>query len=179
MSISRTGPSADDKPLLPIDNTEVNLLPDGTPLITDPNSWYRLKATYIDKNGKPATGYAYPLAANASTSFWDYMVLGSSSGTCPPLEFKLDSPDDSGYQRWNIRDNDCNDGYHLDCKATGWLYRASAYDTKFRIVDKKLYMNYRWKTAVGSEWRDGFGETKGQYVGADLPEITCELEKVS
>jgi hypothetical protein len=171
---SRPGPSLDDKPLE--FSGAPNRLPSGSALITDPNSWYRLRATYVNDSGKTVSGCAYPVGVNAATSFYDYVVFREASNGA--LQFKLSAPDKAGYSRWTIRDDDANSGYHLDCKATGWLHRASAYDTKFRIVDKKMYMNYRWSGPLGSEYRS-FLVSSGQYLGANLPEFTCELELVS
>ncbi len=83
-------------------------------------------------------GYAYPVGGNAATSFWDYVVFRKDLGKSA-LQFQIEKPDSDGWSRWNIRDDDSNSGYHLSCKATGWLYRASAYDVKFRIDNSKLY----------------------------------------
>jgi hypothetical protein len=173
---SPVGPSLDDQPLVP--SGQPNPLPSGELLKTDPTKWYLLKGHYTNDSGKPATSYAYPLGKNAATSFWDYVTLGYSPDGCDPLQFQLipDNNDPSSWQFWKIRDNSCNAGYHLDCKATGWLYRASAYHTKFRIVDGKLYCSY-WSGPAGSEFRSTL-VPPGQYIGMGLPVFTCELEEV-
>ena len=102
-------------------------------------------------------------------------MFGRGAPSAATLKFQLEKPDDQGWSRWNIRDNAYNDGYRLSCKATGWLYRASAYDVKFRVVDHKMYCNYRWDGPVGTEYRDLL-VSAGQYLGMALPEFTCDLE---
>jgi len=171
--MSIPGPTADDKPL--VASGPPNPLPAGTPLTTDANKWYRLKASYINDKGKAVTGYAYPVGTNASESFWDYVIFREGGPGAGALQFNL-IPKDGGWFYWKIRDTPANAGYHLDCKATGWLYRASAYNTWFRIVDGKLYCSY-WKGPVGSTYRS-FLVSSGQYLGMDLPAFTCELEEV-
>jgi hypothetical protein len=169
-------PSLDDKPLLRSGNP--NPLPAGEVFIADPNSWYRLKANYINDKGKTVTGYANPRGENAAKGgwFWDYVIFSPSSNGA--LRFKL-SQDKQGWSRWEIHDDAANSGYHLDCKATGWLYRASAYNTGFRVVDNKLYCNY-WDGPVGSRHhRWGSLDEDHDYLGMDLPVFTCVLEKVS
>ncbi|HET9365587.1 MAG TPA: hypothetical protein VFP71_11325 [Candidatus Angelobacter sp.] len=168
-------PKIDDKPFIP--SGAPNALPAGEAFKADSTSLYRLKATW-KKNGNPVTGYAYPVGANAATSFWDYVVFGEGAAGKAALKFYLSPPDADGWCRWNIQDDDSNSGYHLDCKATGWLYRASLYDTKFRIVDRHLYCSY-WGGAAGSEF-NSFLVSAGEYLGmGNLPKFTCELEMVT
>ena len=169
------GPSPNDQPLVPSGNP--NPLPAGAAIVTDPESWYRLKANYINDSGRSVTGYAYPVGQNAATSFWDYVVFSEGPAGSAALRFKLSAPDDQGWSTWDIHDDDWNAGYHLSCKATGWLYRASAYDVKFRIVDGKLYCSY-WGGPAGSAYRS-FLVSAGQYLGMGLQAFTCELEKVA
>ena len=172
-SLTGTGPSLDDQPFVPSDTP--NPLPAGEAFHADPYKWYHLKVQYVDDNGKYVTGYAYPVGQNAAASFWDYVVLSAEiPAGASALKFKLVTLDDQGWQRWEIHDDACNSGYHLSCKATGWLYRASEYDVRFRIVDGKLYCSY-WSGPVGSTYRS-FLVSNGQYIGMDLPEFTCELE---
>ena len=166
------GPSEDDAPFVP--SGAPMPLPAGSAVATDPAVWYHLKATWTDDRGRTATGYAYPIGENASSSFWDYVCLFAGPARAGALRFKLSEPDDEGWSRWDIHDDAANDGYHLSCKATGWLYRASAYDVRFRIVDGHLYCNY-WSGPVGSDYRS-FLISAGQYAGMDLPPFTCELE---
>lgn len=167
-------PPVDDQPFVP--SGSPNPLPAGQALESDPAKWYYLKANYTDRNGKPAEGYASAVGQNAATSYWDYVVFnpGPSSPSGSTLQFQLEAPDDQGWSRWNIRDNAFNDGYRLSCKATGWLYRASAYDVKFRVVDHKMYCNYRWDGPVGSEYNEVW-VSAGQYLGMNVPEFTCDL----
>lgn len=166
------GPSLDDQPL--VTNNKPNPLPVGKALETDPDEWYHLRVSYVDDQGRAVTGYAYPVGRNATDSFWDYVILSAGNPSIRALKFKAVTLDDQGWQKWIIKDDDSNSGYHLSCKATGWLYRASAYDVRFRIVDGRLYCNY-WSGPVGSTYRS-FLVSSGQYMGMDLPAFTCELE---
>jgi hypothetical protein len=166
-------PSETDQPL--DTSGAAGAIPAGMVAKADPEAWYRLKVTYEDEDGTRKNGYLHPVGANAATSFWDYVMLGHGTSLCGALQFKL-VPDGDGWARWEIRDDDCNSGYHLECKATGWLYRASAYDTKFQIVDGKLYCSY-WDGPVGSDYRYKLVPA-GRYAGMDLPAFSCELEKV-
>jgi hypothetical protein len=165
-------PSADDKPL--IGSGKPNALPTGTAVKTDPSKWYYLKANYTDGDGNPQTGYARPVGKNASTSFWDYVVLVPGGPASNALRFSP-QPADGGWSFWKIHDDDYNDGYHLDCKATGFPYRTNLYDTWWQIVDGKLYCSY-WTTGVPcgaagySVW-----VPKGVYIGMGLTVFTCEL----
>jgi hypothetical protein len=111
-------PSADDKPIVASDKP--SLLPAGTIKETDPNSWYYLKVNYTDQNGYAQTGYAYPVANNASTSFWDYVIFVAGGPQEYALRFQP-RPADGGWQYWAIHDDVNNSNYHLDCKATGFL----------------------------------------------------------
>jgi len=170
-------PKMDDKPFVPSGGPDP--LPAGEAFNADPTIVYRLKATW-KKNGKPVTGYAYSVGANPSDSFWDYVVFQEGSAAGKALKFYLSPPDEYGWCRWNIKDDDWNSGYHLDCKATGYLYRASLYDTKFRIVDRQLFCSYSstWGGApVGSEYAFVL-VSPGEYLGTGLPTFTCELEPV-
>lgn len=169
------GPSADDRPFVPIGDPLD--LPDGVVIDSDPTKWYRLKANYVDDHGKVVSGYAYPVGTNASDSFWDYIVMAAGPAAASALRFKVETPDDKGWSRWKIHDDSRNEGYHMSCKATGWLYRATGYDVRFKIVGEQLFCNY-WSGPVGSEYRS-FLVSSGNYLGMELPPLTaCELELV-
>ncbi len=167
-------PSADDKPIET--SGKPNALPAGKVIKTDPNSWYYLKGTYVDDNGKAQTGYAYPVGQNAATSFWDYVVYqpGLYQGA---LQFSP-QPAEGGWYFWKIKDDASNSGYHLDCKATGFLYRTNLYNTWWQIVDGKLYCSY-WTAGVpvGSTYYS-FLVSAGQYLAMGLPVSTVELVQV-
>lgn len=169
------GPSPDDQPLS-INKLHVNSLPAGITAEVDEDKWYHLKVKFVNDNGVEVSGYAYPVGVNASTSFWDYVILIAGNPGKGALKFKAITLDDEGWQKWIIKDDASNSDYHLSCKATGWLYRASAYDVRFRIVDNLLYCNY-WNGPVGSTYRS-FLVSAGQYAGMDLPPFNCELELV-
>jgi hypothetical protein len=170
-----SGPSLDDKPFVP--SGPPNPRPAGEVVKTNAVSLYRLKANWVEENGKAATGYAYPVGQNAATSFWDYVVFGAEPAGGAALQFYPGPPDGNGWCRWNIKDDDWNSGYHLDCKATGWLYRASLYDTKFQIVDGQLHCSY-WGGPAGSEYHS-FLVSSGRYLGmGNIPKFTCELELI-
>jgi|GEM_PF-3995109 len=166
------GPSLDDQPLIPTSVPQPR--PSGEAFRTTAVTVYRLKAQWINEKGVTVEGYAYPLAQNAAESFWDYVVFNEGRAGASALKFYLSPPDKDGWSRWNIQDDAYNSGYHLDCKATGWLYRASLYDTKFQIVNNQLYCSY-WKGPAGSEYRSAF-VSAGRYLGMDLPAFTCTLE---
>lgn len=170
--LSGVGPSPDDQPFKI--TGEPRALPAGNVVETNPNKWYYLKVHYVNDQGKAVTGYAYPVGANAAESFWDYVVLSAGGPGNSALKFNVSTSDNDGWQKWIIKDDASNSGYHLSCKATGWLYRATAYDVRFKIVDSKLYCNY-WGGPVGSTYRS-FLVSSGQYTGMDLPAFTCELE---
>jgi hypothetical protein len=73
---------------------------------------------------------------------------------------------------WDVLEID--DGYKMSVKATGWLYRASAYNTGWKIIGGKLYNHY-WDGPVGVAWRGGVsgGSAPDRYsMGMDLTEVT-------
>jgi hypothetical protein len=88
-------------------------------------------------------------------------------GPYEPAKFKL-HPRDDGWADWEI-----DDGNYLSVKATGWVYRSSAYRTGWHVIDGKLYNNY-WDGPVGYQYRY-LNVTTAYYMGMDLPEFTCEL----
>lgn len=157
----------DDQPFVP--TGEPNPLPAGAAFEADPNIWYHLQVHYKDKKGNPVVGLMYPQGKNPSTSFWDYQVLGGSADGLPPTKIKVHPPDQNGWSHWEL-----NDGNWLSIKATGWIYRSSAYPIGWKLIENNLYNTY-WAGEAGSQWRDSFGETSGYYMGMDLPVFTCEL----
>ncbi|MGB9364510.1 MAG: hypothetical protein WCE79_00710 [Xanthobacteraceae bacterium] len=169
MSDANLKPSADDGPIVAGDKP--NPLPAGKIIKTDPTKWYYLKVNYTDNKGNPAVDYACPVAKNAATSFWDYVVLGGGTAR---LRFQP-QPADAGWYHWRIHDDDYNAGYHLDCKATGFPYRTNLYNTWWQIVDSRLYCSY-WTTGVpcGSAYYSFFVPA-GEYIGMGLTPFTCEL----
>jgi hypothetical protein len=168
------GPSLDDKPLVPTSAPYGR--PAGEAYNTAAVAVFRLKAQWKNEKGTLVEGYAYPIGQNAAESFWDYVVLSEGPAGGSALKFYLSPPDKDGWSRWNIQDDSWNSGYHLDCKATGWLYRASLYDTKFQIVNDQLFCSY-WKGPAGSDYRSTF-VSAGRYIGMGLPAFTCKLEAV-
>ncbi|WP_158945996.1 hypothetical protein [Granulicella sp. S190] len=163
----KAGPSLDDQPFVP--SGTPNQVPSEV-FEADANVWYHLAVNYVDKEGKPASSFFYPLAANASTSFWDYMAFNSTSGL-KPSKFKV-HPAKGGYSEWEI-----DDGNYLCLKATGWAYRSSEYRIGWAIVNGHLYSNY-WRGPVGYRY-DGDSiiapVPRAYYIGMDLPAFTCEL----
>jgi hypothetical protein len=140
----------------------------GEAFVAAPDTWYNLLVTYKDRRGNKTEGLMYPLGSNPSTSFYEYMVLGSSPDGLPPMKVKLHPPDANGWSTWEM-----HDGNYLSLKATGWLYRSSHYPIGFRIVDGRLYNAY-WGGPAGSTWRDAFVPS-ACYTGQGLDEFTCKL----
>ena len=136
-----------------------------------PETWYNLKVTYKDENGKLTPGLLGPVGTNASTSFWDYMRVDGAAS-----KFKL-HPTKDGWAYWEI-----NDGNWLSLKATGWAYRSlEANRVEWKIVDGKLYNNYwsaDWqKYPLGAE-RQRILVSDAYYAGVGLSSdkvFTCEL----
>ncbi|MEJ7740310.1 MAG: hypothetical protein WKF97_23050 [Chitinophagaceae bacterium] len=135
------------------------------------NTWYNLRVTYKDEDGKTLTRFMGPIADKASTSFWDYMQIGGAQS-----KFKL-HPTKDGWAYWEI-----DDGNWLSLKSTGWAYRSlESNRIEWKIVDGKLYNSY-WS----SDWqRHPLGTERRRilvpdayYVGVDLSNnnvFTCEL----
>ncbi|MBB5055650.1 hypothetical protein HDF16_000319 [Granulicella aggregans] len=168
------GPSIDDQPFIP---TSAPLpRPAGEEQKTTAVAMYYLQAEWKDDKGNLVSGYTYPVGVNASTSFWDYVVFVKGGPGSNALKFYLGPPDKDGWSTWHIKDDDSNSSYHLDCKATGWLYRGDHYGTKFQIVDNHLHCSY-WNGPAGSEYRSTL-VSAGQYLGMDLPAFTCSLKPV-
>jgi hypothetical protein len=161
-------PSENDQPFTP-DGAPLPL-PDGVVEAPSPDTWYYLKANYLNESGEDVVGYLSPLGSNATQSFWDYIVMGGIGGAC---QFQLQDVDGRGWAKWLIKE----DGNHLCLKATGWYYRASAYTSRFAIVDGKLYNDY-WRGPAGAVYRSIL-VSSGYYVGQDLGDrvtlTNCEL----
>jgi hypothetical protein len=61
-------------------------LPEGEVFQASADTWYNLQVHYTDDKGNPLTSLMYPLGPNPSTSFYEYMVLGtyrSAAGKAP------------------------------------------------------------------------------------------------
>ena len=165
---SPADPSPNDQPF--VASGSPNPLPSGTVVKSDPNTWYNLKATYTNTSGNTVVGYARSIGSNPSTSFWDYMELADTT-PAGAAKFKL-HPRNDGWAEWEI-----NDGNRLSVKATGWVYRSSAYHTGWQVVDGKLYNDY-WAGPVGYAHRRIL-VSDAYYMGMDLPVFTCELVPTS
>ena len=158
---------ADDGPFVP--SGEPNSLPAGAVFKANTDTWYNLNVHYNNRSGNPITGLMYPLASNPATSFWDYMVLGTSTDGAGPAKFRVEMMGgNDGWEQWTL-----DSGNVLSLKATGWVYRSSAYPIGWKIVNNQLF-NSNWGGAVGSEWRQAF-VPDCIYMGNDLPSFTCEL----
>lgn len=156
-----------------------NPLPSGVAATADPNKWYYLRVGWEWTGVRRMLGWMHSVGTGREGDFgrpyWDYVCVDDFKDPERILQFRIEPPDESGYSRWVIRNEKVD--LHLDCKATGWLYVASLYNTRFRIVDRQLYMNYRWTNPLGVE-RRSFLVSDAFYVGADLPALECELEEV-
>lgn len=156
-----------------------NPLPAGLAATADPNKWYYLRAGYAWESGQRAIGWFHSVdprhPVGSGRPYGDYVCLNEGKFMDSILQFRIEPPDECGYSRWVIRDDTAD--LHLDCKATGWLYVASLYNTRFRIVDRQMFMNYRWTNPLGQQRRT-FMVSDAFYVGADLPPFECELEEV-
>ena len=171
MSDPQRSPSENDQPFVP-DGPPL-ALPAGVAAEIDLDTWYYLRASYRTESGKDVTGYLSPLGPNATQSFWDYIVMREDVAAA--CQFQLQDVD-GGWAKWLIKD----DGNHLSLKATGWYYRASAYATRFAVVNGLLYNDY-WQGPAGAVYRSLL-VSSGYYVGQDLgDEATlrnCELVPV-
>lgn len=157
--------SADDGPFVP--TGEPKPFPAGEVFKAEADTWYNLLVHYKDwDSGNPISGLMYPMAPNAWHPYWDYMTLGSSQGGSPPAKFKLWGTR-APYQ-WVL-----DDGNFLSVKATGWVYKSSAYPLFWEIVDNSLYNSY-WDGPVGYSFRSGL-EPNAYYMGMVMPSFTCEL----
>jgi hypothetical protein len=168
----KRSPSEDDQSFVP--QGEPRPLPAGMAVTIDPDTWYYFRAHYLSESGQDLVGYFCPLGSNAAESFWDYIVMRpDTKGAC---QFKLEDTDGRGWSNWLIK----ADGNHLCLKATGWFYRASAYTTRFAILDGELHNDY-WSGPAGSSYRSTL-VSSGYYVGQDLGDeatlTNCELVPV-
>jgi hypothetical protein len=159
------GPSSNDQPFVP--SGMPNKLPAGAVFKPAANTWYNLRVTYTDTSRNTVNGYLYPLGANPSTMFWDYMAFISLDGL-PPAKFMLHELED-GWAEWEL-----DNGDYLSVKATGYVYRASAYRIGWQVIDSKLYNNY-WPGPAGYKWDSSTFVPGDYYVGMELPVFTCEL----
>ena len=157
-------PAANDQPFIP--SGQPNQLP-GEAFKADSNIWYHLSVNYIDIKGNPASSFFYPLGANPSTSFWDYMAFNSPDGL-KPAKFKVHPPKANGFSEWEI-----DDGNYMCLKATGYVYRASAYRIGWAIFKDNLYSDY-WGGPTGYKYDDK-AVPAAYYIGMDLPKFTCKL----
>jgi hypothetical protein len=158
-------PDANDQPFVP--SGQPNQLP-GEVFKADANTWYHLAVHYTDRSGKPASSYIYPLGQNPATSFWDYMAFNSPDGL-KPAKFKIHPPKANGFSEWEL-----DDGNFLCLKATGYMYRASAYRVGWALSKGHLYTDYRWDGPTGYKYDDVLVPS-AYYIGMDLPAFTCEL----
>ncbi len=167
MSDQQRSPSADDKAFEP--SGAPNALPAGEAFKAEAGTWYNLRVHYQDRQGNPTTGLMYPLAPNPATSFYEYMCLGFSPMGLPPAKFKVETMGGSPvWDKWTL-----DDGNVVSLKATGWVYRSSAYPIGWKIVGNRLYNSY-WHGPVGFAWRSTL-VPDACYMGMDLTDFTCEL----
>ena len=166
MSDQEKTPSADDKPFEP--SGEPNPLPAGEVFKADADTWYNLNVHYKNRSGNIITGLMYPLASNPATSFYEYQVLGDSTDGAGPSKFKLEPVQGSDWDVWRL-----DNGNIMSLKATGWVYRSSAYPIGWKIVNGQLFNSY-WGGPVGSVWRQAW-VPDCIYMGMGLDVITCEL----
>lgn len=164
LALYKPGPSPNDQPFVP--SGKSNELP-GEIFKADPNIWHHLAVHYDDTTGKPASSYVYPVGANPSTSFWDYMAFNSPDGL-NPAKFKIHPPKPNGFSEWEI-----HDGNYLCLKTTGWVYRASLYRIGWAIFEGNLYNDYKGGP-TGYQY-DDILVPAAYYMGTDLPRFTCEL----
>src|SRR6185295_423672 len=176
MSDEQTLLSADAEPFVPTGTPDP--LPEGEVFEASPDTWYNLRVHYKDDKGNPLTGLMYPLASNPATSFYEYMVLGSSPMGLPPVKLRL-KPRPDGWAIWEI---DWEGGIqYLSLKLTGWAYRASnkGYAIGWQIVDNKLYNEYwskNWKGFPAGWAHRSTLVPDAYYVGVSLPQVfICEL----
>jgi hypothetical protein len=166
---TQRSPSENDQPFVPEGPSLA--LPTGTALSADADAWYCLKANFLNESGESRVGYLSPLGPNATESFWDYIVM--REGIAAACNFQLQDVDSRGWAKWLIKE----DGNHLCLKATGWYYRASAYTSRFAVVDGKLYNDY-WDGPAGAVYRSAL-VSSGYYVGQDLGDgvtlTNCQL----
>jgi len=164
--------SADDEPFVP--TGEPRPLPAGEAFKADPNTWYHLKVHYKDDKGNPVVGLMYPLNNSFPPSFWDYQVLsGLIPAVVKPSKVKVHPPDSTGWSKWEL-----DDGNWLSIKATGWIYRSSAYPIGWQIMkdaggNSRLCNNY-WAGEAGYDWKGGTAPD-ACYMGMKRSPFTCEL----
>jgi hypothetical protein len=139
-SVSTPSPSEDDRPFG--DDFIAQPAPADSSFNPDPTKYYCLAADYRTRDGDLNRGYLTSIGGNPATAFWDYIKISEDISYADRLKFKQYSG-----QPWysaTVKE----DGYTLDLKATGWLYRASGYNGGFMISDGRLYTN-RWAGPMG------------------------------
>lgn len=160
-------PSPDDQAF--VASGAPNPAPAGEAFEVDPEAWYNLRVMFVTKEGATVAGYASYVSRDFRMPFWDYMSLWPESVAEDISMFKL-HPRSDGWAHWEI-----DDGNYLSLKATGWVYRSSAYPLGWRISDGRLYNDY-WNGPVGYRYESGGGfAAEAYYMGMRLPEFTCEL----
>lgn len=137
-----SAPSADDQPFVPEGEPRP---PRAGSVVPPDDRWYNLKLSYIDKDGKAESGFAYYVGRNPTWSFWDYISTTASNG--PKARFQKVAITGKG-NRVQLK---TDDGYWLSCRAVPrlWLYRSSAYPLGWEIVGGNLYTDYH-DGAVGA-----------------------------
>jgi len=148
-------------------STAARALPEGAQVIPAGKSFY-LKINFTDEQGRPATGYAAKVGQNAAESFWDYMCIRSGPRGGSAAKFQVDGETD-GWPNWKI-----DDGNYLSVKATGWLYRSSAYPIGWVVANGQLINTY-WGGPTGYSYRS-FLVSTAYYLGMGLPPITVEID---
>ena len=169
-TILAPSPSADDLPFG--DDFVAQAAPADSDFNPDPNKYYYLTADYRTRSGTKHKGYLAPIGGNPADAFWDYIEIAKYiQGACQ-LKFKQ-YPGQPWYSA-TVR----KDGYTLDIKLTGWLYRASAYNGGFMIADGHLFTN-RWAGPMG--YANSYGLMPDTYfVGCgDMASLeNCRIEEV-
>jgi hypothetical protein len=168
--IMALSPSADDPPFG--DDFVAQEAPAASGFNPDPNKYYYLSADYRTWDGQQFRGYLESIGGNPATAFWDYIEMSRDTSNACQLKFKK-YPGQPWYSA-TVKE----DGYTLDLKATGWLYRASGYNGGFMISDGRLYTN-RWAGPMG--YANSYGLMPDTYfVGAgNMASLeNCRIEEV-
>jgi len=157
-------PSVDDQPF--VASSAARSLPEGSQNIPAGKPFW-LKVNFTNERGQPASGYAAKVGQNAAESFWDYMCIREGAPGGSAAKFQVDGETD-GWPNWKI-----DDGNYLSVKATGWLYRSSAYPIGWVVANGQL-MNTYWGGPVGFSYRS-FLVSTAYYLGMDLPVVSVEV----
>lgn len=129
--------------------------------------WFWLKMTYKDERGNTVVGFADRVGANAATSFWDYVCIRRGTPGASSLKFKVDGEKDG----WPVLR--LSDGNVLSVKATGWVYRSSAYPIGWSLDGNQLVCTY-WGGPLGVD-HHRFLVSDAWYLGFDLPPVQVEV----